>query len=57
MAVKSTFASKADMDYCDNECEAYKELKKITAVVRIDILTVWFESALEDIPIPTEPRE
>lgn len=53
LAVKSTFASKADMDYYDKECEAHKELKKVTAAMRTDIVMVWFESALEDIPIPT----
>jgi hypothetical protein len=50
--VKSTFASKADMEYYDNECEAHNELKKVTAAIRTDIVTVWFESALEDIPTP-----
>jgi hypothetical protein len=53
LAVKSTFASKADMDYYDTECEAHKELKKITGAIRTDIVTVWFENALEDIPIPS----
>ena len=53
LAVKSTFASKADMDYYDSECEAHKELKKVTASIRTDIVTVWFESALEDVPIPS----
>ena len=47
--MKSTFASKADMDYYDSECEAHKELKKVTAPIRTDIVTVWFESALEDV--------
>ena len=46
LAVKSTFASKADMDYYDNECEAHKELKKVTGAVRTDVCTVWFESVL-----------
>jgi hypothetical protein len=41
------------MDYYDTECEAHKELKKVTASIRTDIVTVWFESALEDNPIPT----
>lgn len=49
--MKSTFASKADMDYYDKECEAHRELKKVAAAVRTDIVTVWFESALEDVPI------
>ena len=44
--MKSTFASKADMDYYDNECEAHKELKKVTGAVRTDVCTVWFESVL-----------
>jgi hypothetical protein len=41
------------MDYYDTECEAHKELKKVTAPIKTDVVTVWFESALEDIPIPT----
>ena len=53
LAVKSTFASKADMDYYDKECEAHKALKKVSGAVRTDNLTVWFESALGNIQIPT----
>jgi len=50
LAVKSTFASKADMDYYDDECEAHQTLKKITGAVREGpTLTVWFESATADV--------
>lgn len=52
LAVKSTFASKADMDYYDSQCQAHKDLKKVTNAVRTDVVTVWFESALEGIEIP-----
>lgn len=33
------------MDYYDNEYEAHKALK---AVVRTDVMAVWFESALNE---------
>jgi hypothetical protein len=39
------------MDY-HNEYEAHKKLKQATGAVRADIVMAWFESALEDIPIP-----
>jgi hypothetical protein len=42
--VKSTFASKADMDYYDKECEAHNELKMAIRPVVEDLMTVWFES-------------
>jgi hypothetical protein len=48
LAVKSTFASKEDMDYYDKECEAHKALKEVTNPIRTDVLTVWFESALSE---------
>lgn len=40
---KTTFASKADMDWYDNECQAHAELKKVSAPLRDDLLTVWYE--------------
>lgn len=50
--MKSTFASKADMDYYDAECEAHKDLKKVSGAVKEGAaLTVWFVSALEDVEI------
>lgn len=53
LAVKSTFASKADMDYYDKECQAHKDLKVVSGAVKEgEALTVWFESALEGIEIP-----
>ncbi|KFY89443.1 hypothetical protein V500_05682 [Pseudogymnoascus sp. VKM F-4518 (FW-2643)] len=48
LAVKSTFASKGDMDYYDNECEAHKALKAVVSGIRTDVMTVWFESALNE---------
>lgn len=45
---KSTFASKADMDYYDNECEAHKELKVLAKPLVEDIMTVWFESIFSE---------
>ena len=44
VAANCRFASKADMDYYDNECEAHKELKAVAKPVVEDVLTVWFES-------------
>ncbi len=44
VAVKSTFASKEDMDYYDTECEAHQKLKTVAKPVVEDIMTVWFES-------------
>jgi hypothetical protein len=44
IVVKSTFASKADMDYYDKECEAHNELKMAIRPVVEDLMTVWFES-------------
>jgi len=38
---KSTFSSKADMDYYDKDCEAHKQLKQVVGPVRTDLLTVW----------------
>ena len=46
VAVKSAFASLADMDYYDKECQAHAKLKAITVPGREDSLTVWFENAL-----------
>lgn len=46
LAVKTTFASKDDMDYYDNECEAHKALKAVTNGIRTDVMTIWFESGL-----------
>jgi len=48
LATKTTFASKEDMDYYDTQCEAHKALKAVSTPVRTDVLTVWFESALND---------
>ncbi|KAL9113283.1 MAG: hypothetical protein Q9227_002618 [Pyrenula ochraceoflavens] len=46
-AVKSTFASKDDMDFYDRECPAHKELKKTAGPLAEEPpLTVWFENAL-----------
>lgn len=44
VAAKATFASKGDMDYYDNECEAHKELKVVAKPLVEDVMTVWFES-------------
>lgn len=44
IAAKSTFASKADMDYYDNECEAHRALKVLAKPVVEDVMTVWFEN-------------
>ena len=44
---KSTFASKEDMDYYDQSCEAHKKLKAFVAGVREDVMTVYFEAKVE----------
>ena len=43
IVVRSTFSSKADMDYYDNECDAHKALKAVAKPVAEDLLAVWFE--------------
>lgn len=46
IAVKCTFASKEDMDYYDNECEAHREVKVLAKPLVEDLLAVWFEDVL-----------
>jgi hypothetical protein len=46
VAIKSTFASLADMEYYDKDCQAHKLLKAVVGPTREDGLTVYFESAL-----------
>ncbi len=48
IVARSTFASKADMDYYDNECEAHKELKVLAKPLVEDVMTVWFESIFSE---------
>lgn len=36
------------MDYYDNECEAHKAFKAVVSGIRTDVMTVWFESALNE---------
>lgn len=43
IAAKTTFATKEDMDYYDNECEAHKQLKVVAKPVVEDLMAVWFE--------------
>jgi len=47
LAVESTYASKSDMDYYDNECEAHAALK---AVVKTKVtgpaMVLFFENGL-----------
>ncbi|GAB1732274.1 hypothetical protein NU195Hw_g94t1 [Hortaea werneckii] len=45
---KSTFASKADMDFYDQECQAHAQFKQLVIPVKTDIMTVWYESATRD---------
>jgi len=47
MVSKTTFASKEDMDYYDNGCEAHQKLKAYVAKVREDVMTVWFEGGVD----------
>ncbi len=44
VAIVSVFASKEDMEYYDNECEAHKALKAVAKEVHQGIMTVYFES-------------
>lgn len=46
VAVKSTFASKEDMDYYDNGCQAHDKFRKLVGPVKEDIMTVWFENVV-----------
>ncbi|ERF70502.1 hypothetical protein EPUS_07359 [Endocarpon pusillum Z07020] len=48
IVAKTTFASKADMDYYDNECEAHKGLKVFAKPLVEDVTTVWFESIFSE---------
>ncbi|OTA23397.1 hypothetical protein BTJ68_13794 [Hortaea werneckii EXF-2000] len=45
---KSTFASKADMDFYDQECQAHAQFKQLVIPVKTDLMTVWYESATRD---------
>ena len=47
MVSKTTFASKEDMDYYDNGCEAHQKFKAHVAKVREDVMTVWFEGGVD----------
>lgn len=40
VAVQSTFASRADIEFYDNECPAHKELKKLTTRVHKGFCTL-----------------
>lgn len=47
LVAKSTFSSKEDMDYYDSSCEAHQTLKKLVAQIKEDVMTVWYESAVD----------
>ncbi len=46
LAVTSKYASKEDMDYYDNECEAHKHLKSYAKPMVQGVMTVFFEDAI-----------
>lgn len=48
VAVQSTFASKEDVDYYDKECEAHKELKKVSTPAHKGLCTLLMESKNAD---------
>jgi len=43
-AVKSQYATKEDMDFYDNDCEAHIELKKVARPLVEGVMTVWWDS-------------
>lgn len=47
VAIFSVFASKEDMEYYDNECEAHKALKVVAKEVHQGIMTIYFESIFD----------
>jgi hypothetical protein len=47
IAVFSVFASKEDMEYYDNDCEAHKALKMVAKEVHQGIMMVYFESIFD----------
>ena len=45
--INTVFASKADMDYYDFECDAHKSLKAVAGPLKTDVMTVYYEEQLE----------
>lgn len=44
VAIFSVFASKEDMAYYDNECDAHAALKQVAKAIHKGVMMVYFES-------------